>query len=346
MANPLLVEITRGGVVESGHRGALAVVDSEGRLVFALGDIERPIFPRSAVKGFQALPLIESGAADRFGLTDAELALACASQSGEEEHTKTAASMLAKAGRDETCLECGAHWPMLNQRAREAKGPNGDQALQALVAAGLKPSALHNNCSGKHAGFVCLAIATGHDPKGYIQPEHPTMREITAALQAMTGYNLSDATPGVDGCSIPTFAIPLRSLAAGFAKFASGTGLSPARAEAVERLRKAVAASPFHVAGTGRFDTVVMETLRERAFIKTGAEGVYCGALPELGLGIALKIDDGATRASEIAMAALLTRFLALGSEAKVVTERLDHRMANWNGIEVGRMRPVAALRG
>lgn len=341
-----MVELWRGGLLESAHCGHAVICDAAGGVIEAWGDPGAVIFPRSSCKMIQALPLIESGAADRFGLTDAELALACASHSGEEEHTKTAASMLARAGRDETCLECGAHWPMLNQRAREAKGPNGDRALQALVAAGLKPSALHNNCSGKHAGFVCLAIATGHDPKGYIQPEHPTMREITAALQAMTGYNLSDATPGVDGCSIPTFAIPLRSLAAGFAKFASGTGLSPARAEAVERLRKAVAASPFHVAGTGRFDTVVMETLRERAFIKTGAEGVYCGALPELGLGIALKIDDGATRASEIAMAALLTRFLALGSEAKVVTERLDHRMANWNGIEVGRMRPVAALRG
>jgi len=344
MSNPLLVEIMRGGIVESGHRGALAVVDSEGRLVFALGDIERPIFPRSAVKAFQALPLIESGAADRFGLTDAELALACASHSGEEEHTKTAASMLAKAGRDETCLECGAHWPMLNQRAREAKGPNGDQALQALVAAGLKPSALHNNCSGKHAGFVCLAIATGHDPKGYIQPEHPTMREITAMLQAMTGFDLAKATHGVDGCSIPTYAIPLRHLAAGFAKFASGVGLSPARAQAARRLRQAVAASPFHVAGTGRFDTVAMEQLGERAFIKTGAEGVYCGALPELGYGIALKIDDGATRASETVMAALLARFLALGSEAKVVTERLDFQMKNWNGLEVGRMRRIVAL--
>ncbi|MCA3594422.1 MAG: asparaginase [Methylobacterium sp.] len=346
MSNPLLVEITRGGIVESGHTGAFAVVDADGSLVLSMGDIARPIFPRSAVKGFQALPLIESGAADRLHLTDAELALACASHSGEEEHTKTAAAMLAKAGRDETCLECGAHWPMLNQRARDAKGPDGDRALQALVASGLRPTALHNNCSGKHAGFVCLAIATGHDPKGYIQPGHPTMREITAALSAMTGHDLSKAAMGIDGCSIPTYAIPLRSLAAGFAKFASGAGLSPGRAQAARRLRQAVAASPFHVAGTGRFDTVVMEDLRERAFIKTGAEGVYCGALPELGYGIALKIDDGATRASETVMAALLTRLLELGKEAKVVTERLDHQMKNWNGLEVGRMRSIAALRG
>lgn len=334
MVNPLLVEITRGGIVESGHTGAFAVVDSDGRVVLSMGDIERPIFPRSAVKGFQALPLMESGAADRFQLTDSELSLACASHSGEEGHTQTAASMLAKAGQGETCLECGAHWPM------------GEKAARALAAAGIKPSALHNNCSGKHSGFICASVEMGHDPKGYIQPEHPTMREITHALQTMTGYDLSKTARGVDGCSIPTFAIPLKNIAAGFAKFASGAGLSASRAKAVARLRKAVAASPFHVAGTGRFDTVAMEALRERAFIKTGAEGVYCGALPELGLGIALKIDDGATRASETVMAALLTRFLELGNEVKAVAERLDHQMKNWNGIEVGRMRPVAALRG
>jgi L-asparaginase II len=334
MANPLLVEITRGGIVESGHAGALAVVDAEGHVVLAMGDIERPVFPRSAVKGFQALPLMESGAADRFQLTDAELALACASHSGEAGHVETAASMLAKAGQGEACLECGAHWPM------------GEKAARAMAAAGLKPSALHNNCSGKHSGFICAAIAMGHDPKGYIRPEHPVMREITHALETMTGHDLASTACGVDGCSIPTFAIPLKNIAAGFAKFSGGAGVSASRAKAIARLRKAVAASPFHVAGTGRFDTMAMDVLRERAFIKTGAEGVYCGALPERGLGIALKIDDGATRASETAMAALLTRFLELGNEAKAVTERLDHRMTNWNGIEVGRMRPVAALRG
>ncbi|MGL5448454.1 MAG: asparaginase, partial [Rhabdaerophilum sp.] len=298
MPNPLLVEITRGGIVESGHAGAICVADAEGTIVFSMGDIERAIFPRSAIKGFQALPLIESGAADRFGLSAAELSLACASHSGEEEHTKTAASMLAKAGRDETCLECGAHWPM------------GEKATHSLFASGRKPSALHNNCSGKHSGFICTAIEMGHDPKGYIQPDHPTMREVSTAIETMTGFDLSKTARGVDGCSIPTFAIPLKNIATGFAKFASGEGLSASRAGAAKRLREAVAASPFHVAGTKRFDTEAMEQLRQRAFIKMGAEGVYCGALPEKGLGVAIKIDDGATRAAEIAMAAILARFL------------------------------------
>ena len=328
MSDPILVEITRGGVVESFHHGALAVLDADGKVVLSLGDIDRPIFPRSAVKGFQALPLIETGAAEKFGLTDAEIAMACASHSGEARHAETAAGTLAKAGLDVTCLECGAHWPM------------GEKAARALAASGTMPSALHNNCSGKHSGFVCVAVQEGFDPKGYIQPAHPLMREITASLAAMTGYDLTKTAVGVDGCSIPTFAIPLRNIAHGFAKFGSGQGLGPARAKAAARLRKAVAAEPFFVAGSERFDTVVMEALRERAFIKTGAEGVYCAALPEVGLGIALKIEDGAGRAAETVMAALLARFLKLSeAEAAIVVPRTDFSMKNWNGIEVGRMR-------
>jgi len=333
MSDPVLVEITRGGVVESFHHGAVAVLDADGKVALSLGDIDRPIFPRSAVKGFQALPLIESGAAEKFGLTDAEIAMACASHSGEARHAETAAAALAKAGLDVTCLECGAHWPM------------GEKAARALAASGAMPSALHNNCSGKHSGFVCVAVQEGFDPRGYVKPDHPLMREITASLGAMTDYDLTRTAVGVDGCSIPTFAIPLRNIAQGFAKFGSGQGLGPVRAKAAARLRKAVAAEPFFVAGSDRFDTVVMEALRERAFIKTGAEGVYCAALPEVGLGIALKIEDGAGRAAETVMAALLARFLRLSeAEAAIVVPRTDFQMKNWNGIEVGRMRSAATL--
>lgn len=333
MSDPVLVEITRGGVVESFHHGAVAVVDADGKTVLSLGDIDRPIFPRSAVKAFQALPLIESGAADRFQLNDAEIALACASHSGEPRHVGGAASMLSKAGLDLHCLECGAHWPM------------GEKAARELAAEGKLPLSLHNNCSGKHSGFICVAVQQGIDPKGYIAPDHRLMREITGALGDMTEYDLSKTARGVDGCSIPTYAIPLRNIAKGFAQFASGQGLGTERAKAAARLRKAVAAEPFMVAGSERFDTVVMEALRERAFIKTGAEGVYCGALPELGFGIALKIEDGAGRAAETAMAALLVRFLKLTAERDpVVLARTDHSMKNWNGIEVGRMRAATSL--
>ena len=185
MADPVLVELTRGGVVESFHHGAVAVVDAKGGVVLSLGDIDRPIFPRSAVKGFQALPLIESGAADRFGLTRSEIALACASHSGEARHAEGAAGVLAKAGKDLTCLECGAHWP------------SREKALRALAASGGEATALHNNCSGKHAGFICVAVQEGHDPRGYVKPEHPVMREITAALGDMAGFDLGKAARGV-----------------------------------------------------------------------------------------------------------------------------------------------------
>ncbi|MCY7314854.1 MAG: asparaginase [Rubrivivax sp.] len=345
--NPILVEALRGGVVESLHRGALAIVDADGAVHTQLGDILRPIFPRSACKVLQALPLVASGAAARLGLTDAELALACASHGGEPQHAATAAAMLAKAGLDATSLECGAHWP------------HHDGSIKALAAAGQQPSALHNNCSGKHAGFVCLACQLAGDGdardigdirnfvRGYTGLQHPVMREVSAALQATTGYDLAHTAVGTDGCNIPAYAIPLRHLAHAFARVGTGTGLSPEHQHAAKRLRAAVAAAPEMVAGSGRFDTRVMARLRERVFCKVGAEGVYCAALPELGLGVAIKMDDGNTaRACEVVMAACIERLLPL-VDADAVFMRCfsDVVLSNWNGVEVGRLRAAGLLR-
>ncbi len=339
-AHPVLAEALRGGIVESAHRGAVAVLDASGAVHSAWGDIDRPIFPRSAVKVLQALPLVESGAAERFGLNDEELALACASHGGESFHTATAASMLAKAGVDVMALECGTHWPY------------NDAAIKALAAAGQQPSALNNNCSGKHAGFVCLGCLMAEEGdrraflRGYVKPEHPVMREVTAALQASTGCDLTKAAVGTDGCSIPTYAIPLRHLALAFARVATGQGLRPGHAAAAQRLRQAVARAPQMVAGTGRLDTRLMQRLGERVFCKVGAEGVYCAALPTLGLGVAVKMDDGNNaRACEVVLAALLARLLPLeGDEAAFVHGLADVPLVNWNGIEVGRLRASAAL--
>ena len=236
MSNPVIVEAWRGDRVESAHRGAGAVIDASGAIVLAFGEIERPVYPRSAIKALQALPLIESGAADRMGLSAKEIVLACASHSGEEEHLAIARAMLAKAGRDEAALECGAHWPL------------GEEASRALARSGSLPTALHNNCSGKHAGFVCLACAEGIDPKGYVAPEHRLQREVRAAIAEVTQARLSEELRAVDGCSIPTYAIPLSALALGFARFATGQGLSPARANAAARIRSAVAAHMSNLA--------------------------------------------------------------------------------------------------
>ncbi|NVN42005.1 asparaginase, partial [Ameyamaea chiangmaiensis] len=208
-----LAEVTRAGRVESVHRGAVAVVDDTGRVVFAAGDIEQPTYTRSSVKALLALPLVETGAADRLGLTAEELALACASHTGEAMHATVAARMLARTGRDVACLECGTHWP------------TSDAAARALAASGHTPSALHNNCSGKHAGFVCVACDSGRDVAGYSTPDHPVMREAVRAVAEMTGAVHDDSNRGIDGCSIPTHAIALRALATGFARFATGAGL-------------------------------------------------------------------------------------------------------------------------
>ena len=263
MANPVVVEATRGERIESSHRGAGAVVDADGRAVMAFGDVERAVYPRSAVKALQALPLIESGAADRLGLSDEEIALACASHSGSDDHVATARAMLAKAGRDEGALECGVHWPL------------GEAEARALARSGRTPNALHNNCSGKHAGFICLSCAMGVEPKGYVAPDHAVQREVAAAIAATTGARLSEAMRGVDGCAIPAYAVPLIALARGFARLGTGEGLSPARRKAAARIRSAIAAYPSTVAGKGRFDTEVMSLLGAAVFTKGGAEGVF-----------------------------------------------------------------------
>ncbi len=335
MDNPFLVEVTRGPLVESRHRGSVSVVDSEGAAVLSIGDVDRRVFPRSAVKALQALPLLERGIADKYGLTDEEIALACASHSGEPDHVRVASSMLAKAGQDAGCLECGTHWPM------------GEVANRALAAEGGAPNALHNNCSGKHAGFICLACGTGEDPKGYVSAHHPVQRMVREALEDITGACHTMEKSGIDGCSIPTYAIPLPSLAFGFAKFGSGAHLPSETKAAAERIRKAVAAHPFMVAGTGRFDTKLMEILKERVFVKVGAEGVYCASFPELGYGVALKADDGHVRAAEIMMAGLVLRFLPLNDQERIAVEALARPVfKNWNGLEVGSMRATPALMG
>jgi L-asparaginase II len=204
MNNPILVEVLRGSLVESRHRGAVAVADADGGAVLAIGDVTTPIFPRSAVKALQALPLVETGVADAFGFGDEELALACASHSGEAGHVAGVTRMLTKAGLDAAALRCGAHWPM------------AQPALVALARTG-EPSALHNNCSGKHAGFLCVACAKGIDHVDYWRPRHPVQREVRAVLEDMTGAALSDDRCAIDGCSVPTWAIPLQNLAHAFA---------------------------------------------------------------------------------------------------------------------------------
>ena len=332
MGNPALIEVVRGRLIESRHRGAVAVVDADGQRLLAFGDIDRPVFPRSAIKALQALLLVESGAADRFRFGAEELALACASHGGEEGHVATATRMLARAGLDASALKCGAHWPLHQASA------------QALARSGGTASPLHNNCSGKHAGFLCAACVLEADRGTYVEAAHPVQREVKATLENLTGVKISDDARAVDGCSVPTWAVPLTAVARAFARFGSGRGLAPKRADAARRLRAACAEKPWHVAGTGRFCTDMMTKFGARVFVKSGAEGMCCAALPEQGLGIAVKCDDGASRAAEVMMAATIARLLDTDSDRAALEKFIRPPLRNWNGIAVGEIRPTAAI--
>jgi L-asparaginase II len=327
MSNPILIEVTRGALVESAHTGSVALSDARGRLLLSLGDVSRPVYPRSSVKSLQCVPLIETGAADHFGFGDEEIALACASHSGSDRHTAIALRMLERIGLGEAALGCGAHAPM------------GESAARALVARGERPSQLHNNCSGKHAGMLATAVHRGETVAGYWSPDHPVQRRVHAVISELSGERLDDTARGIDGCAVPTWAMPLAALARLFAALGSGEGLAPDRRRTVERIMRACWAEPDLVAGPGRADSVLMQRLPGHIFLKTGAEGVYCGAFPALGLGFALKIDDGTKRASAGAAMALIEHILP--AARGLIDKRV---MKNWRGMETGLNRSSAAF--
>ena len=322
MTNPVLIEVTRGPLVESFHRGAVVVAGTTGVPLLAVGDVRRPVYPRSAIKLVQALPLIETGAADQFGLTDSEIALACGSHVGSPRHVAVARGMLAKLDLDQTCLVCGS------------AEPQGAKARQILAASGGVPTPFHHNCSGKHIGMLASALALHQPVVGYADAAHPLQIRIQASLAELAGCELGADVSGLDGCCVPTWAMPLDLLARLFARIATGEGMSTERRAAFARILSACWSEPEFVAGLGRADTTVMAALPNRIFLKMGAEGVYCGAIPELGLGFALKIDDGTTRASAAAVMPLIERLL---SEARGLVQRSVLRTAT--GVETGSIR-------
>jgi len=329
-SNPVLVDVFRGDRVESRHRGAVAIVGSGGRLVLALGDVDTPVYPRSAVKALQALPLVESGAADVFGLSEEELAIACASHSGAQVHLHAVEGLLAKANLRDRDLACGPHWPLSEVTSR------------ALLRAGRRPRAIHNNCSGKHAGMLAASVHLGWDPHGYETAEHPLQVMIARILSETCGVPLEPSDMGIDGCSLPTYAMPLRAMAHGFARFGTGAGLSPDRARAAKRLMDACFAAPVLVAGEGRLDTKVLRGLPGEAFTKGGAEGVHCAVLPKLGLGIALKVDDGGKRGAERLLVEVLAALLP--KAGTVLADERAGAIHNWKGRTVGRLAASDAL--
>jgi L-asparaginase II len=331
IANPLLVEVTRGEMVESRHRVAIAVLDAAGKTVEQWGDIERPIYARSAIKPLQALPLLETGAAARYGLDDREIALACASHSGEPQHTERVAAWLARIGCTSGDLECG---PQL---------PYDERTAERLIANGGRAAALYNNCSGKHTGFLSTARHKGEPTAGYIRYEHPVQRRITKTLGEMAGIDLARAPRGIDGCGIPVLALPLRAMALALARLADPAKLPAERRAAAARIVPAMMRAPEMVGGSGRFGTRLVAATGHRFALKGGAEGVYAAILPSLGLGVALKADDGAGRAAEVAMARVLARLeVVSAAEARRIADLLTPPVKNRAGLEIGRVRLAA----
>lgn len=297
-----LAEATRGGATESVHPGSAVIADAQG-IRWSAGDPAQRIFTRSATKPIQALPLVESGAADRFAISGAELALACASHNGEPVHAACAAAWLDRIGLNEANLECGIHWPMRQEAGR------------ALAAGGAVPSQLHNNCSGKHAGFLATALHLGEPLEGYVAADHPVQRRWLALVEELSGASIADGPVGLDGCRIPSPTLPLAALAGAYARFADPAGLGAVRTAAIDRIARAIAANPHMIAGEGRACTRIAAITEGRVIAKIGAEGVYAGWIPEAGIGFALKIADGAMRAAEVAVVGLIRAALGPGHE-------------------------------
>jgi L-asparaginase II len=322
----VVVEVVRGGVVESRHRVDVAVWHAERGLIASAGDAGHVTFVRSAIKMFQALPLVEDGGVARFDLTPQELALCTASHGGEPFHVDAARSMLSKAGATEAALACGPHEPMHAPSAA------------ALAARGERPGRIHNNCSGKHAGMLALCALHGWPVTGYERIDHPAQQRVVATLEHWTGLPRTVMHVAVDGCGLPTFAMPLDRVAAACARFAAA---ADAGAAAPATLVRAMTAHPDYVAGTGRLCTMLMQAA-PGLFAKTGAEGYYCAGIPGAHAGLALKAEDGAKRASEPALLAVLRALGFIGErEWQMLSAFAQPAIANTCGDTVGTIRAL-----
>ena len=307
---PIHVVLTRG-TVESVHE-VDAVISEAHEASEVWGDAARAVMPRSAIKPLQVIPLVRSGAAAAFDLTDSEIALAAASHSAESDHVAAVHAWLDRIGLDADSLECG--------RSR----PFSDDETDRLIALGETFEAVHNCCSGKHVGFLTEALHLGIDPRGYIERDHDVQRLITSAIEEFTGVDLSETVAGIDGCGIPTFALPIDRLALGMARLVTPAELDADTAAAAQRVTIALAANPWWVSGTDRPEVKLTNAAAEPVILKTGAEGVFTGALPDRQIGIALKVRDGATRAANASIAAVLEHLgvVPAGHSTSEITNR------------------------
>ncbi len=327
-----LVEVIRGGRLESEHRGAIAVVDAAGKLIAQVGDVNLTTYLRSSAKPFQVLPLVESGAADHFQFTDQEIAVMAGSHSGEARHVEVVQSILNKIGLKEDALQCGAHVPFSTESAFK------------LSSQGQVPTPLYNNCSGKHAGMLAAAVDRGLSTHDYLDPNHPIQISIRQAIADLSGTPFDEVGVCVDGCSAPNFALSLKAAAVAFAKLASEPDLSP-RSKALARIAKAMSAYPEMVAGEKRLDTDLMRAAKGSLVSKGGAEGFHgIGIFSTNGkpaIGLAMKIGDGdGKRGGHPAVIEALRQLDVLGEkELEMLKEYRSWKLTNHRKIEVGEVR-------
>ncbi len=325
---PILASVWRGGEIESVHRGSWCLVDSSGQVVEEEGAILHPFFTRSAVKCLQVLPLFESGAAERLAVTDEEVALAVSSHNAEPCHVDTAAGLLGRLGLTADALGCGP------------QPPGDSEARFALRTSGGRPSRIHNNCSGKHAGFLALTHHLGADPATYLDFESPSQVLVRRAVAEMCGVSPESLGRAVDGCSAPTFRMSLRAVGTAFARYTTPDGLAPERRAAAERVVAAVQKHPVLLAGSSkRLCTALVEASGGALFPKIGAEAVYVIGVPGRDLGLAVKMDDGGLRGLHAVVIGLLRRFDLLDPAAADALESYaQSTVRNWDGLAVGRI--------
>lgn len=332
MPYKLLVEVTRGDTVESRHFGAAVVCDYKGNVLESWGDINGLIFPRSALKPMLAVHLLESGASDHYLLNDAELSLACSSHQGEKMHQDLVASWLTRLGLTEDHLACGAVLPEDIESAHQ------------LLASGRQGCRIHHNCSGKHTGFLTTAQHLNLPLDNYHLLDHPLQQLSLDILSDLADIDLRQYPIGIDGCGLPAPTMPLLQLGHATARFANPVNLSEQRKQAIYRLHKAITNEPLYVAGHGTVVSELNEVSKGAVLAKTGAEGIVTAALPEQGLGIAVKIADGGARARSVALLAILDHLGVLSNEEKHrLQPHIRPTATNSRGVTVGEVRPATS---
>ena len=328
---PLNVDVWRGPNIESRHTVSAVVVNSSGQIQHSWGESNQKIYPRSSIKALQALPIILSGAADRFAISDIELALASASHNGEPEQVEVIQRWLQRLGLSVNDLECGAHLP------------GYPKAAANLIQSGTHFTALHNNCSGKHTGMLATALALGKGTQGYSKASHPVQSMIKKLIEDFCSEKVHESDIAIDGCSIPTYYMPMKNLATGMARLGDPESLSPAYRQAAEKVYTAIVRNPYFVAGTDRYCTLIMTALNGRALVKTGAEGVMFATVPELKSGVVVKVHDGTVRAAEIAMSFILNELGLLDPQS--AEKFCEIPVRNWNQILTGRIKIKSELK-